>query len=51
MQSSDGTTRRAGEDFHVTEGEIVVGHFVGLTALIHNESNLGFFKRRGALNW
>ena len=51
MQADDGTTTRAGEDFTVTEGELVVGHLVGLTALIHNESSLGFFKRRGAVNW
>lgn len=46
IQTSDGNTQRAGDDFRVTGGEIVVGHLVGLTALVHNESSLGFFKRR-----
>ncbi|XP_064384033.1 tumor protein p63-regulated gene 1-like protein [Halichondria panicea] len=51
QETSDGNTQRAGDDFRVTGGEIVVGHLVGLTALVHNESSLGFFKRRGAVNW
>ena len=39
------------EDYHVTEGDIVVGTYLGIGALIHNDSNLGFFKRRGLMNW
>lgn len=51
MQASGGTSMRAGADFHVVEGEIVIRHLIGLTALVHNESSVGFFKRRGAVNW
>ena len=39
------------EEYHVTEGDIVIGSYVGLGALIHNDSNMGFFKRRGLMNW
>jgi hypothetical protein len=39
------------EEYHVTEGDVVVRSYVGLGALIHNDSNLGFFKRRGLMNW
>ena len=40
-----------GEVFTVKEGDIVVDTYFGVSALIHNSSNLGFFKRRGAVNW
>lgn len=40
-----------GEVFTVKEGDIVVDTYFGVSALIHNSSNLGFFKRRGAINW
>ena len=39
------------EEFKVKPGDLVVNSFVGLSAMIHNGSNLGFNKRRGAANW
>ena len=38
-------------EFVVKEGELLVNSLVGLSALVHNGSNLGFNKRRGAANW
>lgn len=39
------------EEYHVKEGEIVISTYLGVSALVHNDSNLGFFKRRGLMNW
>lgn len=39
------------EEFSVKPGDLIVNSLVGLSALVHNGSNLGFFKRRGAANW
>lgn len=39
------------EEYHVTEEDITIDSFMGMSALVHNGSNLGFFKRRGLLNW
>ena len=41
----------APEEFSVTEGDIVINYYFGLSALVHNQSYLGFFKKRGAINW
>ena len=40
-----------GDTFCIKEGVIEVDTYLGVSALIHNSSNLGFFKRRGAVNW
>ena len=39
------------EEYHVKEEDIVIGTYLGVSALVHNDSNLGFFKRRGLMNW
>lgn len=39
------------EEYHVKEEDIVVNSYLGMSALVHNDSNLGFFKRRGLMNW
>ena len=39
------------EEYHVKEEDVVVECYVGIGALVHNDSNLGFFKRRGLMNW
>jgi hypothetical protein len=39
------------EEYRVKEEDIVISSYVGLGALVHNDSNLGFFKRRGLMNW
>ena len=49
--SAAGSASSVVEEYNVTDGDIVVGSYVGLGALIHNDSNLGFFKRRGLMNW
>lgn len=38
-------------EFQKIEGDIVIDYYLGLSAMIHNQSYLGFFKKRGALNW
>lgn len=50
-QRSSKSEASGGEVFTVKEGDIVVDTYFGVSALIHNSSNLGFFKRRGAVNW
>ena len=37
--------------FDITESEIVFDYYLGVSALVHNQSYLGFFKKRGAINW
>ena len=39
------------EEYHVKEEDIVINTYLGVSALVHNDSNLGFFKRRGLMNW
>ena len=39
------------EEYHVKEEDIVISTYLGVSALVHNDSNLGFFKRRGLMNW
>ena len=39
------------EEFSITEGDIVIDYYFGLSALVHNQSYFGFFKKRGAINW
>lgn len=41
----------APEEFSITESDIVIDYYFGLSALVHNQSYLGFFKKRGAINW
>ena len=38
-------------EFQKIEGDIIIDYYLGLSAMIHNQSYLGFFKKRGALNW
>lgn len=38
-------------EFKVIEAPLEVNHYLGVSAMVHNESYLGFFKKRGALNW
>ena len=38
-------------EFKVADAEISVNHYLGVSAMVHNDSYLGFFKKRGALNW
>ena len=38
-------------EFKVADTEITVNHYLGVSAMVHNDSYLGFFKKRGALNW
>lgn len=38
-------------EFSKTEGNLVIDYYLGTSAMIHNQSYLGFFKKRGALNW
>lgn len=40
-----------GEGFALEEGDIVMDTYLGMTALVHNQSNMGFFKRRGLVDW
>ena len=39
------------EEFKVKTEEIVIDTYLGVSALIHNQSHLGFNKRRGAVDW
>ena len=41
----------ASPDIPFVEEDIVFDYYLGLSAMIHNQSYLGFFKKRGALNW
>ena len=41
----------ATEEFRIQEAEIVCDTYFGFTALLHNRSNLGFFKRTGLASW
>ena len=38
-------------EFKLTEEPLHVNHYLGVSAKVHNDSYLGFFKKRGALNW
>lgn len=49
--SSNPPAPAAVEEYHVNEEDIVINAYVGMSALVHNGSNLGFFKRRGLMNW
>ena len=39
------------EEFSITEGDIVIDYYFSFSALVHNQSCLGFIKKRGAINW
>ena len=41
----------APEEFSVAKGDIVIDYCFGLTALVHNQRYLGFFKKCSAINW
>ena len=51
QQSEASANASPPEEYHVKEGDVVIDSYVGLSALVHNDSNLGFFKRRGLMNW
>ena len=38
-------------EFQVKNENIVFTTYFGLSASIYNQSSLGFFRRRGAVNW
>ena len=38
-------------DIPLVEEDIEFDYYLGLSAMIHNQSFLGFFKKRGAMNW
>jgi hypothetical protein len=40
-----------GQDFNITESDIVFDYYLGVSALIHNQGYVGFYKKRGAINW
>ena len=40
-----------GVDFAVTEGPVWTETYFGIAQLIHNQSHLGFNKRRGGVDW
>ena len=40
-----------GADFEITEGPVWSETYLGVAALVHNQSHLGFNKRRGGLDW
>ena len=50
-EASAGPTPVLSEEYHVKEEDVVIDSYVGLSAFVHNDSNLGFFKRRGFMNW
>ena len=39
-------TKLAPEEFSITEASIVIDYYFGFSALVHNQSYLGFFKKR-----
>lgn len=45
------STGGASPDIPLVEEDISFDYYLGLTALVHNQSFLGFFKKRGAVNW
>ena len=40
-----------GEEINIVEEDIVFDYYLGISAMIHNQSFLGFFKKRGVMNW
>ena len=50
-EASAASPASAFEEYHVKEEDVVVDAYIGIGALVHNDSNLGFFKRRGLMNW
>jgi len=50
-QQQEGEASASHAEFRVKQGDIVFNTYFGLSALVHNQSNLGFFKRRGAVDW
>ena len=52
-QSSPQGEEEAAEstEFQVKNENIVFTTYFGLSASVYNQSSLGFFRRRGAVNW
>lgn len=50
-QQQEGEASASHAEFRVKQGDIIFNTYFGLSALVHNQSNLGFFKRRGAVDW
>ena len=50
-QQQEGEASVSPAEFRVKQEDIVFTTYFGLSALVHNQSNLGFFKRRGAVDW
>ena len=50
-EASAGPSPVQPEEYHVKEEDVVNDSYVGLSALVHNDSNMGYFKRRGLMNW
>ena len=51
QQASSSEATPSIPEFNITQGEIIFDYYIGLSALVHNQSFLGFFKKRGAINW
>ena len=49
--SKEGATATEATKFTVKEGEIVIDTMWGISAMVHNQSNLGFNKKRGAVDF
>lgn len=49
--NSASSSDESAADFKITEGPLVVDHYLGVSAMVHNQSFMGFFKKRGAINW
>ncbi len=49
--SGEGGSSARVEEFQVKQGDIVFDTYFGVSALVHNQSHLGFNKRRGAMDW
>ena len=41
----------APEEVSIAEGDAIIDYYFGLSALVHNQSHLVFFKKRSAINW
>lgn len=57
-RKANGSSRPSGqggasepEELKVKEENIVFDTYFGVSALVHNQSHLGFNKRRGAMDW
>lgn len=48
---AEGATAAEPTEFQVKNEDILFTTYFGLSASIYNQSSLGFFRRRGAVNW